>query len=293
MTGNDSVKISVVIPFYNGREWLKEALISVLSQTYTSLEIIVVNDGSDEDISELTTLFSKEVNFIKVTNGGAASARNIGISMASGTYVAFLDSDDVWVSTKIEDQLHFMLKNGLVWSHTDYTRFIDGTTKEVYVSAAISGKIFPKCLVSNPIATPCVMIKRAVLISDNLLFEVGNKVGEDNILWEKLGEQYELGHLPSALTNVRMHSKNAAFMAHVQLKWRGEAVVRVQLKRHTFDRIFLYYYFLAVLFYCKYINQFFEYILKKFNTKPANFEFIFKLLYSFAYLHFRIIRKLI
>ena len=293
MKGNDAIKVSVVIPFYKGKEWLKEALTSVLSQTYTTLEIIVVNDGSNEDISELTKIYIKQVNFIHVTNGGAASARNIGISQSTGTYVAFLDSDDVWVSTKIEDQLHFMLKNGFVWSHTDYTRFIDGTIKEVYVSAAIYGKIFPKILVWNPIATPCVMVKTDALIRDNLLFEVGKEVGEDNMLWEKLGERYELGHLPSALTNVRMHGNNAAFLAHLQLKWRGETVERVRLKRGTFSNIFLYYYFLVVLFYCKYANQFFVFIVKKLNSKPARFEFLFKLLYGFAYLHFRIIRKLI
>ena len=293
MTGIDTIKVSVVIPFYKSKDWLTEALTSVLAQTHTELEIIVVNDGSAMDISELEVLFNSQVNFIHVPNGGAAAARNIGIANSSGTYVAFLDEDDLWLKSKIEAQLHFMEKNNFVWSHTDYYRFKEGTPNEEYVSAALSGHIFPKCLVWNPIATPCVMVKRDVLLQHNLGFEVGKKVGEDNYLWEKLGEQYELGYLPSALTKVRMHNQNVAFQAHLQLKGRGEAVERVRLKKHSFGNSILYYYFLAVLIYCKYAYLFTASIIKRMHSVPERFELVFKALYGIAYLHFRIIRKLI
>jgi glycosyltransferase involved in cell wall biosynthesis len=98
----NSIKISVIIPFYKGKKWLKEAIDSVLNQTYSNLEIIVINDGSIEDISDLEIRYKQKVCFIKVQNGGAGSARNIGINNSTGTYVAFLDSDDLWLKTKIE-----------------------------------------------------------------------------------------------------------------------------------------------------------------------------------------------
>lgn len=287
---NESIKISVIIPFFKGKEWLDDALKSVLSQTYQNLEILVINDGSIEDIADLESKFNKQVSFFNVTNSGAASARNIGISKSTGVYVAFLDSDDIWENTKVEVQLKYMEKNDFVWSHTDYTRFKADTTNHVYVRAALMGHIFPKCLVWNPIATPCVMVRKDILISDNLGFEVGKKDGEDNYLWEKLGERYQLGYIPSALSKVRMHGKNSAFQAHIQLKGRGETANRVRMKKHEFKSAFFYYYLLTVLIYCKYAYYLIEILLRKINREPADFEFIFKPLYGFAYVNFRIIR---
>ena len=287
---NELIKISVIIPFFKGKGWLEDALKSVLNQTYSNLEILVINDGSIEDITDLESKFNEKVSFLNVTNGGAASARNIGISKSSGVYVAFLDSDDIWENTKVDEQLKYMEKNGFVWSHTDYTRFKADNANNVYVSAALKGHIFPKCLVWNPIATPCVMVKKDILTIDNLGFEVGKKDGEDNYLWEKLGERYELGYIPSALSKVRMHGKNSAFQAHIQLKGRGETANRVRIKKYEFKSTVFYYYLLIVLIYCKYSYYLIEVLLKKINREPADFEFIFKPLYGFAYLNFRIIR---
>jgi glycosyltransferase involved in cell wall biosynthesis len=289
----ESIRVSVIIPFFKGKKWLSEALKSVLSQTYSNLEIIVINDGSSEDITEVESSFSDKVIFVFVPNGGAALARNIGIANSTGEYIAFLDSDDIWINTKIKDQLYFMEKNGFVWSHTDYIRFNDFNAKEIYVSAALEGRIFPKCLVWNPIATPCVMIKKDILTSGNLGFAVGKKDGEDSYLWEKIGEKYELGYFPSALSKVRIHGKNSAFQAYIQLKGRGETAIRVRLKKHEFKYKLIYYYLLLVLIYCEYAFKIGASISRKFNSDPSDFEYIFKPFYGFAYFNFRIIRILL
>lgn len=289
----NSIKISVIIPFYKGKKWLKEAIDSVLNQTYSNLEIIVINDGSIEDISDLEIRYKQKVCFIKVQNGGAGSARNIGINNSTGTYVAFLDSDDLWLKTKIEQQLNFMIENNFVWSHSDYIRFSDNNFKEVYVKAKLLGQIFPKCLVWNPIATPCVIVKTDVLKLDSLGFEVGKIAGEDNYLWEKLGERYELGYIPIALSKVRIHGENSAFQAHLQLKGRGETLDRMKLKKHQFENKFLYYYLYAILIYCKYTFYLFYLFFKNNNSEPKNFDYVFKPLYGIAYIHFRIIRYFI
>ncbi len=290
---NESIKVSVVIPFFAGKDWLKDALESVIHQTYSNLEIIVINDGSTEDLTELELIFNERVTFIHVPNGGAASARNIGIAKSTGEYIAFLDSDDIWVNTKVKDQLYFMENNDIVWSHTDYIRFSNFSANEVYVSAKLMGQIYPMCLVWNPIATPCVMLKKDILIHDNLGFQVGKKDGEDSYLWEKLGEKYKLGYIPSALSKVRIHGKNSAFQAHIQLKGRGETSKRVRIKKKSFKNSIHYYYLLAVLIYCEFAFKFGESLAKKFNSKPSDLEHIFKPLYGFAYLNFRIIRRLL
>ena len=87
-------EVSVIIPFYAGVDWLSEAVDSVLLQTFKDYEIIVVNDGSPENMTEFLTQYSNKIKYIKKENGGPSTARNVGIDAAIGKYIAFLDSDD-------------------------------------------------------------------------------------------------------------------------------------------------------------------------------------------------------
>ena len=89
--------VSVIIPFYNETGWLSEAIESVLRQTYPIHEIIVINDGSKEDVSALLNLYEGKIKYFYKENGGPSSARNLGINLATGDYLSFLDSDDVWL----------------------------------------------------------------------------------------------------------------------------------------------------------------------------------------------------
>jgi hypothetical protein len=88
--------ITVVVPVYNGAEFLREAIASVLAQNYSALEIIVVDDGSDDEIEAAVAALPVDVRFFRQANGGPAAARNRGIRDASGEYIAFLDVDDLW-----------------------------------------------------------------------------------------------------------------------------------------------------------------------------------------------------
>ena len=95
-------KVSVIIPFYSRLDWLYEAIESVLAQTYPIHEIILVNDGSKEDLTEFLDKYGKRIIYLKQENAGPAAARNNGIRRATGDYIAFEDSDDVWMPTKLE-----------------------------------------------------------------------------------------------------------------------------------------------------------------------------------------------
>ena len=95
MIENYKQKVSVVIPFYSGSVWLEEAILSALSQTYRPYEVIVVNDGSKENIDSIIEKYSKKVKFIFQENKGAAAARNKGMRESKGDIGAFLDSDDL------------------------------------------------------------------------------------------------------------------------------------------------------------------------------------------------------
>jgi glycosyltransferase involved in cell wall biosynthesis len=97
--------VSIIIPAHNAYKFIYETICSALAQTYQDFEIIVVDDGSTDGTSDLVAQFGNRVKIIKQANGGAAKARNVGIQVAAGEWLAFLDADDLWLSNKLERQL--------------------------------------------------------------------------------------------------------------------------------------------------------------------------------------------
>ena len=96
------VRVSVIIPVYNGAATIAEAIDSALAQTYPGLEVIVVNDGSTDATAEVLRRYEGRVKVIDRPNGGIAAARNTGVEAASGDYLAFLDCDDIWAPPMVE-----------------------------------------------------------------------------------------------------------------------------------------------------------------------------------------------
>jgi len=109
-------KVSVIIPFYSNISWLAEAIDSVLDQTFKDFEIIVVNDGSPEDDIVFLEIYQNRIKYFKTENKGPAHARNFGIEVAQAEYLAFLDSDDLWMPTKLAKQIELM---DYYWSWND------------------------------------------------------------------------------------------------------------------------------------------------------------------------------
>ncbi len=97
--------VSVVIPVYNGERYLAEALESVLAQTYRHIEILVIDDGSTDRSAAIANQYDPAVRYFFQTNGGSSAARNAGVGLARGDYIAFLDSDDVWKENKLMVQM--------------------------------------------------------------------------------------------------------------------------------------------------------------------------------------------
>lgn len=118
--------VSIVTPLYNASNWLEKTVESVLSQTLTDWEMLIVDDCSTDNSFELACRLSKKDERIKVfqleKNAGAAVARNKAISEAKGRYIAFLDSDDLWVPQKLEKQLAFMKENNIAFSYSPYDK---------------------------------------------------------------------------------------------------------------------------------------------------------------------------
>jgi glycosyltransferase involved in cell wall biosynthesis len=103
--------VSVVIPVFNGERFLREAVQSVLAQPYSSIEIIIVDDGSTDGTATVARSLSETVRYLHQTNQGPAAARNRGIEQAQGSLIAFADADDLWPETKLALQLPYLIRD--------------------------------------------------------------------------------------------------------------------------------------------------------------------------------------
>lgn len=232
-------KISVIIPFYNGKEWLEEALGSVLSQTLEPYEIIIVNDGAIENIDDLVEKYQDKIIYIKQENRGAANARNNGIKHSSGDYIAFLDSDDLWLPDKLKIQLNYMKEKNINWSHGPYKVFDDKShiiLKEID-NRKVDGMIFPRSLARCCIATPCVMIKKECLNDKRMEFNEKMRQGQDYCFWNVLAKNYEIGNVGKSLALVRKHTDNKANNVIAQIKSKSQMYDYIKENYSYFGKI--------------------------------------------------------
>ncbi len=116
--------VSIITPCYNGGKYLSETIESVLAQTYTSWEMLIVDDGSVDQSAEIVRSYEKKdsrIRLLQQKNLGSAAARNNGIRHAEGQYIALLDADDVWLPIFLEKQIEFMRKKKAVCVYCSYT----------------------------------------------------------------------------------------------------------------------------------------------------------------------------
>lgn len=122
--------VSVIMPSFNTGRFIKEAINSVINQTYTNWELIIVDDCSNDDTNEIINSFEdSRIKYLKNdTNMGAAICRNRALKEAKGKWIAFLDSDDLWKKDKLEKQIGFMEKGGYDFSYTNYIEMDEKST---------------------------------------------------------------------------------------------------------------------------------------------------------------------
>lgn len=137
----NSLKVSIITPLFNSERFIGEAIDSVISQTYTNWEMIIVDDCSVDDSVNIVKKYQLKENRIKLfflsKNSGSAVARNKAIEESSGTIIAFLDSDDIWLPNKLERHVNFMIDNDASFSHTSYG-FIDETGNTISKTYRVS-----------------------------------------------------------------------------------------------------------------------------------------------------------
>ena len=197
--------ISVIIPTYNRSLTVGKAIESVLQQTYRDFEIYVIDDGSTDNTWDALAPYREYVFYEYKENGGIASARNRGLELAKGDYIAFLDSDDFWKPEKLQRQLECFSK------HPEYglvaTRCITNRVDNDFNSISIrkirrsgkSGWVYPALFCRNFLRTSSVMVKKECF-QDVGKFDEAFPRCEEIDMWLRLSKKYPVGFINDTLT---------------------------------------------------------------------------------------------
>ena len=184
---DNSFSISVVIPTFNRLIYLERAIKSVLNQTISVNEIIIVDDGSDDGTSEFIHSNYPNLKYIFQSNSGVSAARNTGIKAASSNWIAFLDSDDAWVTNKIQKQItELELNPEMNFCHSNEIWIRNGKEiKQKNTHKKFGGFIFDKCLDKCRISPSTVICRKSLLIKLNG-FDEDLAICEDYDLWLRI-----------------------------------------------------------------------------------------------------------
>jgi len=204
---------SVIIPTYNRKEYVRQAIDSVMLQTFTDYEIIVVDDGSTDDTEKALARYGAKIRYFRQKNQGESAARNYGLDIARGKYIAFLDDDDVWLPHKLERQVSYlgahpdtaMVCSGDIAIDAEGQQIEQRSVDELNLS---EGELsFETIFYPCPITASTVLAKKSVLIQAGL-FDESMKYGEDWDMWMRVALHGPIGYIPEPLVFFRVHRAN-------------------------------------------------------------------------------------
>ncbi len=188
---NKKPLVTVIIPTYN-RDWiLKEAIDSVLSQDFENFELIVVDDGSTDNTQDILDGYTRDIIVLRQDNCGVSAARNAGIASASGHFIAFLDSDDLWLPGKLSMQIDFFNSNpdALICQTEELWirngKRVNPKKRHKKYSGLIFKHSLPLCIVSPS----AVMLKKSLLDKTGV-FDESFPACEDYDLWLRISCKY-------------------------------------------------------------------------------------------------------
>lgn len=183
----NNIKVSIIIPYFKKRKYIKNTLKSVINQSYKSFEVIIIYDDNDKNdllyVKKLIKTDKRIKLLVNKKNLGAGKSRNIGIANAKGSYICFLDADDIWRTNKLQFQLNYMKKNNYLFTHTSYS-IIKKNNKIISTRFAKSFGTYNDLLFSCDIGLSTVMIKKEIF--KNKMYFPKTRTKEDFILWLKI-----------------------------------------------------------------------------------------------------------
>jgi glycosyltransferase involved in cell wall biosynthesis len=192
--------VSVIIPVHNGEKTIRETIESVLKQTCSDFELLVINDGSQDSTLELVSSFQDErLKVFSYSNAGLAATRNRGIDRARGEYISFIDADDLWTPNKLESQLKALQENleaAVAYSWTDYINEL-GQSLNQGSYMKVNGDVYAKLLLIDFIASGSNPLIRRQALTEVGGFDESLSTAADWDMWLRLAARYHFACVPS------------------------------------------------------------------------------------------------
>jgi len=247
-------EISVIIPTYNRVDRVHQAVLSARMQTFKNIEIVVVDDCSTNNTWEMLNSWMLNEPRLKLykchqNSGSPVIPRNFGVSLATGKYLAFLDSDDSWEINKLETQLNLMKMTGAKFSYHNMQLAYDDGREELWSKTAgcHSDKVFQVLLKKNFIPTSSVLMERWMYEYFGRM-DMSLDISHDWDLWLRIAFQHNILYCNSVLGTLRMHEGSVISEVHKRRK-ECRTIVRKWLSYVDgmwYRKIMLYYYMMEV-----------------------------------------------
>lgn len=211
MTLSKTPLISVIMPVYNGKKFIREAINSVITQTYSNFELLVIDDSStDKTLSVVRSFSDSRIKIISSKKHlGLVGIRNIGLQKTSGELIAFLDSDDIMAGDRLSFQMDFLKRNPHIVLVGSWVRVIDGLSRP-------TGPVWKH--ITDPSLIPSVLLFRNCLTQSSVMgksreikeigFRESFSSAPDYDLWVRLAYRYKIANIPKVLSCYRLHSQN-------------------------------------------------------------------------------------
>lgn len=213
-------KVSIVIPVYNGANYLREAIESAVGQTYGNCEVIVVNDGSnDNGATEAIALsYGDRIRYFRKENGGVASALNLGIREMNGDYFSWLSHDDVYLPEKVQRQVEHLPAGQCAVVYSNFEA-IDSEGKNLWTKheKEITPGLFRyHILFSHPV-DGCAMLIPKTIFDTVGLFDERLRTVQDYDMWYRISKRFTYLHVPDVLSKIRFHCEQGSVVIQDEL----------------------------------------------------------------------------
>jgi glycosyltransferase involved in cell wall biosynthesis len=204
--------ISVILPVYNRASWVARAIDSVLSQTYQNFELLVIDDGSTDDTSQVLESYGSRLKVLKQAHAGAEAARNLGLEYARGEFVAFIDSDDLWYADRLSSQLLCFNRVGvgLVFGNAalvDYRQTPPRRLKRTFFDNVRPSRGRVMEVFERGCFVPC----SSVLVRRRCFAETGGftlgRVAADYLKWLEISASYEFDYISTPVYEYAIHPR--------------------------------------------------------------------------------------
>lgn len=208
-------RVSVLMSAYNSEKYIAEAIESVLNQTFTDFEFIIINDGSTDKTPEIISEHAKQdkrIKFIDLKkNSGLIAALNKGLDLCQGEYIARMDSDDISLPTRFAKQVKYMDEHPECGACSSWAeKFGPNIIKDKILTYMPTVKLMDFVIYGDRVLNPASMIRKSILDEYNIKYNPDYKYAEDYAFWVQVCKHAEIHNLQEVLLNYRWHDDNVS-----------------------------------------------------------------------------------